>query len=76
MEDPEHVPFVCKSGGMSLYSRIDAGGIVIDLSKLSAATHNKTTREAELVGSVRAKEVAMKIAKDGFCTSMTSPTSL
>ena len=64
------IALVCKSGGMSLYSRTASDGIVIDLSEFSAVTHDKTKRQVELVGSVRIKEVAVELANDGFCTSM------
>ena len=59
-----------KSGGMSLYSTIGTGGVIIDLDRLSSVSHNKESREAILNGAVSAKTAAIKLAKDGFCTSM------
>lgn len=63
------VPFVVKSGGMSLYSTIGEDGIIIDLTKFAAISHDKTRHEAVLTGGVTSKVVATKLAEDGHCTS-------
>lgn len=58
-----------KSDGMSLYSTVGKDGIVIDLSNMTRVVHYKDRGEAVLDGGITAKEVAMELAKDGFCTS-------
>jgi hypothetical protein len=42
----EHVPLMIKPGGMSLYSTVGKGGIVIDLSWLSSVSYNTERQEA------------------------------
>lgn len=54
---------------MSLYSTIGENGIVIDLSEWSDMTHDKERHEATLVGGISSKEVATRLAEDGYSTS-------
>ena len=57
---------------MSLYSTIDDEGIIIDLSDLASVAHNQSRGEAVLTGGISSKEVAVELAKDGYCTSKRS----
>lgn len=43
----EHVPLMIKPGGMSLYSTVGKGGIVIDLSWLSSVSYRETGSNPE-----------------------------
>lgn len=70
------VPFVVKSGGMSLYSTIGDDGVVIDLTELAAVSHDKSRHEAVLTGGVTSKVVATKLAEDGHCTSKFATTRM
>jgi hypothetical protein len=58
----EHVPLMIKPGGMSLYSTVGKGGIVIDLSWLSSVSYNTERQEATLKGAVSSKTVAVELA--------------
>lgn len=62
--------FVVKAGGMSNYSTIDKAGIIIDLTEWGKIRCDKTSKTAVLYGSVRAKTVAVELAKQGFCTTL------
>ena len=57
---------------MSLYSTVDRGGIIIDLTDLASVNHNKENHQATLTGGVATKAVAVELAKDGFCTTLPS----
>lgn len=64
------MPFVVKAGGMSLYSTIGKGGIIIDLTEWSEIRIDPVSKTAVLCGSIRAKAVAVELAKHGFCTTL------
>lgn len=64
------MPFVVKSGGMSLYSTIGEEGIIIDLANFASVAHDKSRHEVVLMGGVTTKVVAVELAKDGHCTSV------
>ena len=57
---------------MSLYSTVGQSGIVIDLSEMAAVQGDKERSQAILVGGISTKAVALELAKDGYCTSMSS----
>lgn len=63
------VPFVAKSAGNSEYSTIGPQGIVIDISPFSDVIVDEPHGTAILKGGITSKQVIVKLAEHGRCTS-------